>query len=304
MTTNRGREDELASLKAKEASLAAQHAALERRLAKISQDLATARRKDAVLHNERSPISRLPDGILSSIFMSLHSAQLLEVEGRYWQIDRVPVRVEVVLSHVCRRWRAKSLQTPALWGTFWCDKASHCANLVAASQQLKEYLARSGPDQDLELYFDFSETNLQPEPVATRYRYRVLASELLALTVPHIRRWKNMTIIANDSTRRVSLSSFQRAISCLSAPRLERLTVCVGTSYYSLDKFIVERDGWEDQVLLLRNGNDETPCPRLKYLKLDGEGLRYCRPPFKPLHIYFSKEGPPLPHPMTIAPGL
>ncbi|TEB18177.1 hypothetical protein FA13DRAFT_1746385 [Coprinellus micaceus] len=164
MTTNRGREAELASLKAKEASLAAQHAALERRLAKISQDLATARRKRC-------------HGILLSIFMSLHSAQLLEVEGRYWQIDRVPVRVEVVLSH-----------TPALWGTFWCDKASHCANLVAASQQLKEYLARSGPDQDLELYFDFSETNLQPEPVATRYRYRVLASELLALT--------NMTIIA------------------------------------------------------------------------------------------------------------
>lgn len=101
-----------------------------------------------------------------------------------------------------------------------------------------------------------------------------------------------MTIIANDSTRRVSLSSFQRAISCLSAPRLERLTVCVGTSYYSLDKFIVERDGWEDQVLLLRNGNDETPCPRLKYLKLDGEGLRYCRPPIQTLTHLLLEGGP------------
>ena len=291
MSTTRGGRTVLASLKAKELSLSAQHAALERRLAKISQDLAAAQRKGAVLHNERSPISRLPDGILSNIFNFLHSTQLLEVEGRYWQIDRMPVRAEVNISHVCHRWRVTSLQTPALWGAFWCDKSSHCANIVAASRQLKEYLVRSAPDQDLELYFDFSETNLQPESAATRDRYRVLASELLALTVPHIRRWKNMTIIANDSTRRVSLSSFQRAISCLSAPRLERLTVCVGTSYYSHDKYIVERDGWEDQVLLRRGENDETPCPRLRYLKLDGGGLRYCRPPIQTLtHLLLESE--------------
>lgn len=305
-TMSVGTDDTLSmgSLALKAALLVERHAALEEQLTQIAQDLPKVGRRE----NAELPIAKLPQDLLSKIFALLHSTQTLDSEPPLARPNGSPIkegdgldfraagttrRAEVVVSHVSHHWRIVSLQIPTLWSVFWCDKPQTCKALAAEIDRVKTYLSRSALAQDLELYFDFTMITCQPESAVAWQNYRTLASELLNSTVSHSHRWRNLTIIANDSSRRVSLAPFRKAASCVSAPRLERLVVCVGLSYYHQNQGgKIVKEGWEGQVLLLRDWHDGGPCPRLKYLKVDGAGLKHCRPPNHCLTHLFLESGP------------
>ncbi|KAJ3509955.1 hypothetical protein NMY22_g16125 [Coprinellus aureogranulatus] len=285
-------------LQLKASTLIERQASLKGRLNMVSRQRADAGRR----RNGDLPISKLPQELLSRIFILLHSSQTLDgslfsetkrctQSNLRIRKDRCTTgRVEVTISQVCHHWREVCLRLPALWSVFWCDKPPSCAALVRESQRLKDYLSRSA-QEDLELYFNLTMAVAHPESAVERENFRIVSLELLDLAVPHAHRWRNFSIVANDSSRRLSLTRFRKAISCISTPRLERFVVCVGSSYYHSNQGT--KGGWENQVFLLQGGVDGTPCPRLRYLKLDGGGLRQCRPPIHSLAHLSLEYGPP-----------
>ncbi|KAJ3502753.1 hypothetical protein NMY22_g18481 [Coprinellus aureogranulatus] len=287
-------------LQLRASALAQRQEALRQRLDEIFRQ----RAKCALGRNSDQAIAKLPQDVLSRVFVLVHSLQTLDTTS--FPISRSKAskaqgddhrraqttiwRAEVAISHVCHLWRDASLRLPNLWNVYWCDKPPSSTALIAEIKRLKTYLSRSAPE-DLELYFDFTMPIHHPESALTRESFRILLSDLLDLIVPHARRWRNLTIVANDSSRRISLTRFQRAIACVSAPRLERLVVCVGLPYY-LTYLRLMCTGWENRIFLLKEMNDESPCPRLQYLKLDHGGLRHCNPPSNSLVHLVLESGP------------
>lgn len=143
------------------------------------------------LHNNLAFVSSLPDELLAAIFKACH--------GPATQRDRS----EFQISHVIRRWRYVSLDTPSLWTSIVRSPARTELDLIAA------YLARSKTESiDVLLYIDYMEGARKTlDPVC----------ELLA---PHLGRLRQLDVLTASRTGLIQLlESFASA----SAPRLKSI---------------------------------------------------------------------------------
>ncbi|KDR82054.1 hypothetical protein GALMADRAFT_264329 [Galerina marginata CBS 339.88] len=113
---------------------------------------------------------------------------------------------QVVLSHVCRRWRSISLSYPSLWTSF-----SHhgCQSSLRSLARLDAYLERS-TSRALELWFDFVGDHSENHFI------------LLEKVLPHIKRWKRVTILSGKDN---PTFSFLHSICAVAAPNLEHFVL-------------------------------------------------------------------------------
>ncbi|KAF5311459.1 hypothetical protein D9611_011621 [Ephemerocybe angulata] len=305
-------DDSVENLARQRAELAQEQAELEAQLAKVSRKLIGARRKLGQIHNTRiNDISVLPAEVLTIIFESLHRSQNLNpiqdhtpglateehatprirsVQGRdppgNWKIPPTNVghRTEVILSHVCNKWRVIALRAPSLWSVFSTyQDAAWNAVIISETKRLRAYLRRSGK-HDLMLYFRLQRV-VQP-PTEADAMFWTLVKGLLNIALGHIGRWKHFTIFApgqDPGVWDVALT-LRHAMARLHAPKLERLVVMLAPSTLAMGRLTVEGGGWDAQVLLGDGGEsqgDPCLCPSLKHLKLDRASLVGFRPPLR-----------------------
>ncbi|RDB25433.1 hypothetical protein Hypma_007604 [Hypsizygus marmoreus] len=145
-----------------------------------------------------APIDSLPPEILLAIF------ELIKPRRR----SRYTVPFEVIISHVCARWRAVALDTPLLWTDI--DIYS-----IRSLERVACYLERSAPCP-VNVRFDI----WQLEKQTTGYATAILP--ILDSTITHIARWRTFLVFAYY--QRTS-SAILSKIANLSAPILERLRV-------------------------------------------------------------------------------
>lgn len=145
--------------------------------------LASVRTKYTPNSNEEnallSPIHHIPREILLEIFLGVLPHWRYE-DNSHTRHDRM------VSSHTCKRWRYLSLSTPKLWANISVkvDKEDCSRKLECA----ETWLARSG------------RCPLSIELVCSG-DYQAQWSQLVALFVPHSRRWREACIRPGTSTR-------------------------------------------------------------------------------------------------------
>lgn len=161
--------------------------------------------KYAGLINMTAPISSLPNEILRIIFeageaMSLDTA------------DSEP-RFEMVVSHVCSRFRAISLQTPILWTIIE-------ASPIQPTEIIETYLLRSKAcplDIRLDFYGD-------PEDEYSDGEEGSNLQSVLSLLLPHSDRWKRVFI---QSAHMTTFHIIARHLRSLAVPSLEHYSVSI-----------------------------------------------------------------------------
>ncbi|KAF6758612.1 hypothetical protein DFP72DRAFT_1064726 [Ephemerocybe angulata] len=282
-----------------------EQAKLEEQLIGVNRKLIEARRKLGQIHNSRiSGSSVFPAEVLAIIFETLHQSQNLDPirkhaeenitprirsaqqwgSPEHWKLPATNVGhwAEVVVSHVCHKWRVIALQTPSLWAVFSTSQdAAWNAGIISETKRLRTYLWRSGK-HDLKLYFRFRRV-AQP-PTEADGTFWTLVKGLLNLALGHIERWKHFTLFAprQDSGVWDVALTLRRAMARLRAPKLERLIVMLSPSTLAMGQLNIEGGGWDAQVLLGDGGQSlADPCPSLKHLKLDRVSLVGLRPPLR-----------------------
>ncbi|KAL0947773.1 hypothetical protein HGRIS_013849 [Hohenbuehelia grisea] len=159
---------------------------------------------------------------------------------------------QLLISHVCQRWRAVALHTPLLWTRI--DIGAHALPFLEAC------LTRSYPCL-LDIYIHADDVDRPHRPV-------LQLKPSLALVLPEISRWRRLVVTARFFS---SVLHIHLALRHKSAPALEHLALCLG------DPFGLEelwRDP-EDAYLEILGGG----APRLKEVNLWGVSLHYCHPP-------------------------
>ncbi|KAF8971858.1 hypothetical protein BDZ97DRAFT_1150891 [Flammula alnicola] len=170
------------------------------------------------------------------------------------------LNMEVVISHVCRQWRAVSLGLPTLWTTFYYS--AHASSHIPLGR-LEAYLQRSGM-QLLDLWFDARGTQIR------RARRKNILN-LIQSTIPHVARWRRFIVLPDEY---FTLVSILKGIEDLAAPNLENFSVSTSDMYPQV--FASDNRFTEDRVispLILREG-----APKLSSLWMDTFGLVFYLP--------------------------
>ncbi|KAJ2936664.1 hypothetical protein H1R20_g433, partial [Candolleomyces eurysporus] len=209
-------------------------------------------------------ICSLPTEILALIFELVHKQGHLQgtVRGRATE--------EILISHVCSLWRNTALAVPQLWTKYRCVKPSP-ERFAVEYERLQTYLTRSGTDTDLDLVFDFVDI-----PVTVK---DPSAMDMLNLVVPNLYRLRRFVLLSDGVNFVIPL---HRALTGVSAPRLEHFEVLTGKYHDIMEEGYDGQPHWDPKILT------EGP-PNIKFLKLDSPALGKFRPPFNNL-VHFSLE--------------
>ncbi|KAF8903277.1 hypothetical protein CPB84DRAFT_1845827 [Gymnopilus junonius] len=184
---------------------------VRRRIKYVDARILQLKEAYAAMHNSRYLVLQLPEKVVRIIFSytqtdSRPSGSLSD--------PRSPVGLlpEVVISHVCRRWRSISLAYPTLWTRFRYDAS--LASRVPLDR-FRAYMQRSEAEP-LELWFKFAGIN-----------HDVLDCEdhlnLLEEAILHVQRWKYITVISDDESPLLSASDL---LELASSPTLEYFAFC------------------------------------------------------------------------------
>lgn len=195
--------------------------------------------KYAGLINMTAPISSLPNEILRIIFeageaMSLDTA------------DSEP-RFEMVVSHVCSRFRAISLQTPILWTIIE-------ASPIQPTEIIETYLLRSKAcplDIRLDFYGD-------PEDEYSDGEEGSNLQSVLSLLLPHSDRWKRVFI---QSAHMTTFHIIARHLRSLAVPSLEHYSVSIADGCSDdVEYFAPVFSGGSPLLSILRLGGGSLHC--------------------------------------------
>ncbi|KAL0945298.1 hypothetical protein HGRIS_000804 [Hohenbuehelia grisea] len=155
-------------------------------------------------------IHKLPTELVASIFVLCHA-----IESDYRR-DSATNCARVILSHVCRRWRAVILSMPLLWSTISVHDASS-----ASLPKLTAHLERSMPCP--------LSISVMPNPYMAEGQFKHV-EDIMALVAQHAERWKSL---------RLYLSA---------APMCVILDLLQATSFPSIETLEVGAETWNRQV--------------------------------------------------------
>lgn len=271
---------------------------------------------------QKAPIHSLPVELLSYIFtLSAHTSfaqedDVVELSPTDFPFDPANMLTTIAISGVSRYWREVALSTPALW-TDICVSTEIPDDEDEESRQLRNtmkpnarrlamYLARSGSapidilisarDPD----WDFSETEVSTDSQPqcdldypeSAYIHPFLSTDMhaaLDLFMPHIRRWRSLTILTD------TCSPMHAALSRLSDPTvgtlegapllesivLKRCNEYIGSSTEFLPREMKATPEVPFAALLSHKGGDF--LPRLRKLRLHGVHVNWTNlPPLLP----------------------
>ncbi|KAL0950266.1 hypothetical protein HGRIS_010246 [Hohenbuehelia grisea] len=155
------------------------------------------------------PIHQLPTELVAEIFALCHAA---EEDHRG---NSASACARVILSHVCRRWRAVILCMPLLWSTISVHGPGD-----SSLSRLKAHLERSGTcPLSLRFIAHISTTEGRVENIA----------DILTLAVAHAQRWRALRLyISEDHARPI-------------------LNLIRATSFPSIETLEISVDEWEQQ---------------------------------------------------------
>ncbi|KAF8899899.1 hypothetical protein CPB84DRAFT_1680867 [Gymnopilus junonius] len=176
--------------------------ALLRDLSAVDAELEATQAQFSRLLNEDTFIYRLPDELISGIFLACQQMARLSRKAN--------IPLQVVASHVSHRWREIILSTPLLWNTvdLRIRPTNHIRGRVLS--QLDAHLTRSLDTCLLNITLDIS----IPDDI----------SEYLKLLVDHSDRWRRLSILA----RYEKVGDIQAVLSYAQAPALEHLSLNIG----------------------------------------------------------------------------
>ncbi|KDR82055.1 hypothetical protein GALMADRAFT_264330 [Galerina marginata CBS 339.88] len=196
------------------------------------------------MHNSLTPVMSLPMEVTCMIFQFAHEY----TKQRHSTEAKLP-RVEIVVSHVCSQWRSISLSCPHIWSNFCYDAHETSCNHL---NRLNAYLGRSATVA-LDLWFDFGAVFVDHH----------LA--LLQQTLPHVERWKRITIILGWKDE---FLPFLSSIRDVAAPNLEHFTFCAGRRMLR----------WDSPITSLQPTIFTPGAPKLRFFMMDCSVVA-CLPP-------------------------
>ncbi|OCH86387.1 hypothetical protein OBBRIDRAFT_242419 [Obba rivulosa] len=235
----------------------------------------------------KCPINDLPDELLAHIFL-LGTPQYSDDEddddiddGNADEMDeddeddmdedeeddrRHSIEFEILVSHVCQRWRGIALDTPALWSTIDFDEEE-------PFPKAKTYLERS-KGAPLVISVDCSETDEDEDDEKSGVENRELErwKKISELIIPHVAHWRTFELIVSDY--RLMHHALSQLGRCPSAPMLEGLLL-----YHHDDNDDVEEFPYphlREQNFVLFNGN----TPKLSHVVLWGVHLNWAKSTF------------------------
>lgn len=184
----------------------------EERLEQFGQRVSEAEEKQTALKDP--PALTIPVEVTLLVFRYLMSSDIAQEPH---SPSSHGLLTEVVLSHVCRRWRSIALDLPALWTSYRYH--SYVFYPPGPSlHRLEAYLERSG-SRLLDLKFDFR--------IAPGNSHYDCGSRLqmLAKIMAHVRRWRRVFIITDKNTPILDLlDNFKKVY----APNLEHFALRTG----------------------------------------------------------------------------
>ncbi|PPQ96244.1 hypothetical protein CVT26_005571 [Gymnopilus dilepis] len=194
--------DHKRSLLASIHSLEDQKQALLQDLSALEAELQAKQAQYYSVLNEETYLYRLPDELISSIFLTCQAMTRLS--------RKISTPFEIVASHVSHRWRDVVLSTPLLWNVIdlRIRPTNHVPGLAYA--RLEAHLARS-------LYTCLLDITLE-------FLMQGDISGYLCLLAAHSERWKKLSLL----TRYEQVGDIQAALSHARAPVLEHLSLSIG----------------------------------------------------------------------------
>ncbi|GBE84943.1 hypothetical protein SCP_0701250 [Sparassis crispa] len=126
---------------------------------------------------------------------------------------------ELLVSHVCRRWRDIAIQNPMLWSTIHFEKGM---------ERSKVYLDRSR-GVPLHVVVDFMSANTKQSSRRDYNRWRHLV-DIFALIFPHVSRWRTFRLMLKEHMN--MKLSIEELCGCGAAPLLEELYLDVAEAKY------------------------------------------------------------------------
>ncbi|KAJ3509957.1 hypothetical protein NMY22_g16123 [Coprinellus aureogranulatus] len=203
--------------------------------------------------SDRSIFGKLPDDVLCRIF------SFSVAEGKATGVPTHPLP-EVVVSHICRRWRRLALSIPTLWNFFRFDgkRDLHCR---VPLDRLEAYLERSQDKPfDLRLYpaDDHDERSREAD--------LVYASASLCNKPAYRLRICRLQTDVEGMLDELPVSGGREP-----TPTLQALTVVQPQAWDEIPDYDLQPT-WRRNIF---NGE----APRLKYVHLDGSSIARFQPP-------------------------
>jgi len=232
---------------------------LNKQLNDVNVKIVEVQSEYGAIYNRRCPVLQLPVEVTCLIFE--HSQLPTVVDEEEEEEEEEEYLMEVVVSHVCRRWRKIALGYPKLWTKFYYEAdEDHRRPSSVPLARLEAYMVRSAT-QPVRLWLDFGQDS----------SYEELDNELVNKAIDHVQRWKHFVLF---SAQMSLLSNHVPRLSHVSAPFLEYLVLRCNAEDYADEMEDFESEGFTSlDSIILNNG-----APKLSFLMLDGTSI-CCIPP-------------------------
>ncbi|KAJ2916132.1 hypothetical protein MD484_g4289, partial [Candolleomyces efflorescens] len=174
-----------------------------------------------------------------------------------------PSSFQILVSHVCQRWRTIALQTPTLWTTLHLGEPVHLARAAA-------YLERCSTSSTylLDILVDTVASEDHIEGV-TLCRDEIV--QVFDLIIPHVRHWRSFHLKIRDN--QCKLQARHYLSTCGPAPLLETLQLYHFEDYgTSQDLYLAT---YRPPVVVFSN-----TVPRLRNVSLIGVNLPWLKSPY------------------------
>ncbi|CAA7267099.1 unnamed protein product [Cyclocybe aegerita] len=219
-----------------------------RELDNLSLQLHNQKAQYSQLLNEDAPIHKLPNELLTEIFLDCK-----QISARSRNKSRVQIPFQVAASHVSRRWREAILATPLLWNTmdFHIRPMNHVQRRVLS--QLGAHIKRSDTCfLDISLNFHIVDQ----------------LSSYFKLLGAHSRRWRRLSIV----TKHEQVEEISELLRHAEAPILQHLSLNIGKPEQGSLSPRKPYSAIAQNILMLG-------APSLSFLRLAGFALGNSHPP-------------------------
>ncbi|PPR05161.1 hypothetical protein CVT26_012247 [Gymnopilus dilepis] len=242
------------ALSQEKARIEADQKSLALRLTEVQHEIDEIQAKRNALTNNGIPVLTLPTEITCAIFSHALEYPYPLFRQREELGGRAPG--EVVISHVCQRWRSIALGYSQIWSRFCYDVKEISLHPV---DRLRAYMERSGT-QALELCF-----RLERRGPPLTVREGRITNKLLQLATEHVSRWQRITVLTGDNSFDIMNSILEHAfptnLECFAA----KSAFSDGADYI---------EGSDRAPTIFKHG-----APKLTHVVLNGDVALLCRPP-------------------------
>ncbi|KAJ3505477.1 hypothetical protein NLJ89_g7394 [Agrocybe chaxingu] len=221
---------------------------LLRELDSISLQIQNQKAQYSQLINEDAPIHKLPNELLTEIFLDCQ-----QISARSRNKNRSQTPFQVAASHVSRRWREAILATPLLWNTvdFHIRPMNHVQGRVLS--QLGAHITRSDT-----CFLD----------VSLNFHIVDQLSSYFKLLGAHSRRWRRLSIV----TKHEQVEEISELLRNAEAPILQHLSLNIGKPEQGSLSPRKPYSTVVQNILMLG-------APSLSFLRLAGFALGNSHPP-------------------------